>query len=33
VTDADSVTLAILRWGIGFACVLPTALACAGGHG
>jgi drug/metabolite transporter (DMT)-like permease len=26
VTDADPVTLAILRWGIGFACVLPVAL-------
>src|SRR4051812_37682371 len=26
VGDADSVTLAILRWGIGIACVLPTAL-------
>lgn len=26
VTDADAVTLAILRWGIGFACLLPVAL-------
>ena len=26
VTDADPVTLAILRWGIGFLCVLPVAL-------
>ena len=26
VGDADAVTLAILRWGIGIACVLPTAL-------
>jgi drug/metabolite transporter (DMT)-like permease len=26
VTDADPVTLAILRWGIGFCCVLPAAL-------
>lgn len=27
VTSADPVTLAILRWGIGFMCVLPAALA------
>jgi drug/metabolite transporter (DMT)-like permease len=27
VGNADAVTLAILRWGIGFACVLPVALA------
>jgi drug/metabolite transporter (DMT)-like permease len=26
VTDADPIALAILRWGIGFICVLPTAL-------
>ena len=26
VTDADPVTLGILRWGIGFLCVLPAAL-------
>jgi drug/metabolite transporter (DMT)-like permease len=26
VVGADPVTLAILRWGIGFACLLPTAL-------
>ncbi len=26
VSDADAVTLAILRWGIGFACLLPVAL-------
>ena len=26
VGNADAVTLAILRWGIGFACVLPAAL-------
>jgi drug/metabolite transporter (DMT)-like permease len=26
VADADPLTLAILRWGIGFACVLPVAL-------
>jgi drug/metabolite transporter (DMT)-like permease len=26
VGNADPITLAILRWGIGFACVLPTAL-------
>ncbi len=26
VHDADPITLAILRWGIGIACVLPTAL-------
>ena len=26
VGDADAVTLAILRWGIGFACLLPVAL-------
>jgi drug/metabolite transporter (DMT)-like permease len=26
VTDADPITLAILRWGIGFICVLPVAL-------
>jgi drug/metabolite transporter (DMT)-like permease len=26
VGDADPITLAILRWGIGFACLLPTAL-------
>jgi drug/metabolite transporter (DMT)-like permease len=26
VRNADPVTLAILRWGIGFACLLPTAL-------
>ena len=26
VTAADPVTLAILRWGIGFLCVLPVAL-------
>lgn len=26
VGDADPITLAILRWGIGIACVLPTAL-------
>src|SRR5216683_2500821 len=24
--NADPITLAILRWGIGFACLLPTAL-------
>ncbi len=27
VGGADAVTLAILRWGIGFACILPIALA------
>src|SRR5262250_911799 len=27
VTGADPLTLAILRWAIGFACVLPAALA------
>lgn len=27
VGNADAVTLAILRWGIGFACVLPVAVA------
>jgi drug/metabolite transporter (DMT)-like permease len=27
VGDADPLTLAILRWGIGFFCVLPVALA------
>lgn len=27
VSDADALTLAILRWGIGFLCVLPVALA------
>lgn len=27
VGDADAVTLAILRWGIGFVCVLPAAIA------
>ena len=27
VGNADAVTLAMLRWGIGFACVLPVALA------
>jgi drug/metabolite transporter (DMT)-like permease len=27
VSDADPLTLAILRWGIGFLCVLPIALA------
>ena len=26
VDDADAITLAVLRWGIGFLCVLPTAL-------
>src|SRR3984893_2210777 len=26
VGSADPITLAILRWGIGFLCVLPTAL-------
>src|SRR5262245_10934494 len=26
VTAADPITLAILRWGIGFLCVLPVAL-------
>src|SRR3984957_5008144 len=26
VSDADPIALAILRWGIGFLCVLPTAL-------
>jgi integral membrane sensor domain MASE1 len=26
VGDADAITLAILRWGIGFLCVLPAAL-------
>ena len=26
VKDADPLTLAILRWGIGFLCVLPVAL-------
>jgi drug/metabolite transporter (DMT)-like permease len=26
VSDADAVTLAILRWGIGFLCLLPVAL-------
>lgn len=26
VGDADPITLAVLRWGIGFLCVLPTAL-------
>jgi drug/metabolite transporter (DMT)-like permease len=26
VGDADPITLAILRWGIGFLCLLPTAL-------
>src|SRR5437773_483423 len=26
VSGADAVTLAILRWGIGFACLLPVAL-------
>jgi drug/metabolite transporter (DMT)-like permease len=26
IDDADPITLAILRWGIGFLCVLPTAL-------
>jgi drug/metabolite transporter (DMT)-like permease len=26
VGDADPITLAILRWGIGFACLLPVAL-------
>jgi len=26
VDDADALTLAILRWGIGFLCVLPVAL-------
>src|SRR3979411_2301231 len=26
VGDADPITLAILRWGIGFACLLPTAF-------
>src|SRR5262249_10378371 len=26
VGDADALTLAILRWGIGFVCVLPVAL-------
>lgn len=26
VSDADPLTLAILRWGIGFVCVLPVAL-------
>jgi drug/metabolite transporter (DMT)-like permease len=27
VGNADPITLAILRWGIGFACLLPAALA------
>jgi drug/metabolite transporter (DMT)-like permease len=26
VTDADPLTLAILRWGIGFLCLLPVAV-------
>jgi drug/metabolite transporter (DMT)-like permease len=26
VTDADPLTLAILRWGIGFLCLLPVAM-------
>ena len=26
VVDADPITLAIMRWGIGFLCVLPAAL-------
>jgi drug/metabolite transporter (DMT)-like permease len=26
VADADPITLAMLRWGIGFLCVLPAAL-------
>jgi drug/metabolite transporter (DMT)-like permease len=26
VGNADPITLAILRWGIGFACLLPTAM-------
>ena len=26
IGNADPITLAILRWGIGFACLLPTAL-------
>ncbi|TMJ34764.1 MAG: hypothetical protein E6G96_00920, partial [Alphaproteobacteria bacterium] len=26
VTEADAITLAVLRWGIGFLCVLPAAL-------
>src|SRR3954462_9582784 len=26
VLDADPITLAVVRWGIGFLCVLPTAL-------
>ena len=26
VDDADAVTLAILRWGIGFACILPVVV-------
>lgn len=26
VTDADPITLGILRWGVGFLCVLPAAL-------
>jgi drug/metabolite transporter (DMT)-like permease len=26
LVDADPITLAVLRWGIGFLCVLPTAL-------
>ncbi len=26
VSGADPIALAILRWGIGFICVLPTAL-------
>jgi hypothetical protein len=30
VGNADPITLAILRWGIGFACLLPTALFCWG---
>ena len=29
VGNADPITLAILRWGIGFLCVLPVALCCA----
>src|ERR1700730_895509 len=30
VADADPLTLAILRWGIGFACVLPVPLVLRG---
>ena len=30
VSDADAVTLAILRWGIGFACLLAGRVVAAG---